>query len=152
MRALEVARWTVGLCVLAGCGPGEGAPTVGGPAPLGLSTDRAVYAPGDSLALRLVPDAYVMYNLCHSQIQRWEGRWADYYGESRFVIPEERETGVLYHCQDIGLLADSGEVARYTIRLGKRIEDGTYRFRATVIYEDADDLMDTLATAPFTVE
>lgn len=153
MPALEATAVGLVGAVLSACGPDVGTPPVDSPVLLGLSTDRSADARGDSLALRLAPTTSVEFNLCHSQIQRWAGRWASYHRESRFVIPEERAQGVVYHCQDIALWADSGDVARYTIRLNDRIEPGTYRFLNAVRVSDSngEDLEDTLATAPFTV-
>ena len=149
------------LLVLAfvGCEPGPGRPTAtdAPPAPLGLSTDRATYAAGDSLALRLVPEAEVTYNLSHATLERrGRGGWERYRGEYLFISAEDRRRGAeSYVRNDMGYIGRGGETARYALRLSDRLEPGTYRFRHAVQRSSAlgetVSVWDTLATPPFEI-
>ncbi len=149
----------VAAAVLAGCGPGTAGPTATGPAPPGLSTDRAAYAPGDSIALRLRPERTVSYNLCHADVERRSSDgWSGFLGEYRLPYPEDRARGVHFSCQDIAYVADSGQVGRFAFRLSDRLPAGTYRLHATVRPEPSSPgeivpaRVDTVWTEPFVVD
>ena len=152
------------LALTSGCEPGAkrtAAPDANGPrpAPAGLSTDRAAYAPGDSLVLRLVPATDVEYNLCHAVWdleRRRAGQWERHRGEVRFLSDGDRRRGVTNDvCEDIALFGRGGETARYAVRLSDRLAPGTYRFRAeTRPWSPVRPRLasrDTLATAPFEI-
>ena len=150
------------LALTSGCEPGPGrpaAPDADRPAPAGLSTDRAAYAPGDSLALRLVPATDVEYNLCHAigdLERRRAGRWERYGGEVRFLGDRDRQRGVTNDvCDDVVLVGRGGETARYAVRLSDRLAPGTYRFRAETRpwspVRPGIASRDTLATAPLEI-
>ncbi|MDT7857875.1 hypothetical protein RQM47_14610 [Rubrivirga sp. S365] len=126
-------------------------------APLGFSTDRSAYAPGDSLVLRLVPTAYLEYNLCHALLERRRaGRWARERGSFRFLSDEDRARGVAADvCNDMLYAARAGRAVCYAVRLSRRLEPGTYRFQTETTRPSlagrALSVRDTLATAPFEI-
>lgn len=106
-----------------------------------FSTDRASYAPGSDVQIRLQngTTTRVGYNLCYSTLER---RTDDAWEE--VATADEVCTAILN-----GL--EAGDEATFAKTLPVDLSEGTYRYRTDVEVMDAG-VRDAVATGPFEVE
>ena len=108
-----------------------------------LTVDQDVYAPGDTLTLRLKNNSrhFIAYNLCSALLEgrhRGEG-WQPVAGENDHVC--KRNLAIL----------KPGKTATAYRPLGRNLSAGTYRFRDT-FFEKGDDPVEVITRNPFTVQ
>lgn len=118
-----------------------GCQSTNAPAGVEFSTDRAQYAPGDDVQLRLVNgvDQTLGYNLCFSDLERQDGQeWQ--------VVPDPETV-----CTTVQHGLSPGDSAYFTKTIMTGIPSGTYRYRTNVEHRE-DERQDELATDAFRVE